>query len=211
MSKAKSNWIVPALLFTLSLIPALGGGARLFDLAAATSITPENARFHADPIPIIIHAISATIFCSLGAFQFSASIRRNSPNWHRKSGRIIAFAGIIAALSGVWMAYFYPNDSQLLINTRYVFGILMALFICLAVHAVLQKRIAQHRAWMIRSYAIAINAATILLVLGPWFLLFGEPTIPEYSALMLVSWITNLVIAEWIIRRKPRSKPRALA
>ena len=46
-----------------------------------------NARFVASPIPVLLHIASVTIYSLLGAFQFSAGLRRRWPGWHRAEGR----------------------------------------------------------------------------------------------------------------------------
>ncbi|MFN8169605.1 MAG: DUF2306 domain-containing protein [Candidatus Nanopelagicales bacterium] len=39
------------------------------------------------------------------ALQFAPTLRRRA--WHRRSGRVVAPAGVVAALSGLWMAVYY--------------------------------------------------------------------------------------------------------
>src|SRR3712207_9150711 len=73
----KSDWTVPALLVLLSLVPTLGGIARLTSMSGDSPVTPDNARFVAAPTPIIIHVIAATLYSLLGAFQFSKGFRRS--------------------------------------------------------------------------------------------------------------------------------------
>jgi hypothetical protein len=71
----KTDWTVAVLLVLLSLVPMLGGIARFTSMSGDARVTPENARFVAAPVPIIIHVISATLYSLLGAFQFSKGFR----------------------------------------------------------------------------------------------------------------------------------------
>ena len=67
MLRAKRpDWLVPAGLIALSLIPITFGAVRLTELAGGTEITPDNARFFASPVPVVTHVISVTIYCILG-------------------------------------------------------------------------------------------------------------------------------------------------
>jgi hypothetical protein len=50
----RADWLVPAALILLSIIPFLGGVVRLFSLAGGTAVTPENERFFAAPLPVIV-------------------------------------------------------------------------------------------------------------------------------------------------------------
>ena len=104
----KSGWFIPAALLAISFIPLLAGALRVVQLAASPAITPENARFVVAPIPVVLHILSALIFCVLGAFQFLPSLRRRKPRWHRMSGRLVVTSGLLVAFSGLWMTLYYP-------------------------------------------------------------------------------------------------------
>jgi hypothetical protein len=106
--KPRGRWLVPAALILLSLVPVIAGAVRLTDLTAG-EITPDNARFFDSPVPVLIHIPAVTVYLLLGAFQFVPSLRRGKrgrPSWHRIAGRILVPAGLLAALSGLWMAVF---------------------------------------------------------------------------------------------------------
>jgi len=206
------SWRLPTSLLLLSLVPVAAGAVRLVGLAGLASggsgggaITPENARFMAMPAPVVLHIVSATLFCLLGAFQFDSAIRRRSPGLHRAAGRVLVPCGILAAVTGLWMTagYAIPAELQgpLLYGVRIVVGLSMALAIVVSVCAVLRRRIAQHRAWMVRAYALGQGAGTQVLILLPVTLMAGAPTFFFRDVLMASAWGLNLLIAEWIIRR----------
>jgi uncharacterized membrane protein YozB (DUF420 family) len=200
------SWKLLTSLLLLSLVPVAAGMVRLLGLAGGSAGTSDNARFVAMPEPVVLHIVSATLFCVLGAFQFDSAIRLRYSRWHRMAGRVVAPAGIVAALTGVWMAHWYPIPAdlqgKLLYLVRMVVGSDMALAIVLAVRAVLQGRVAQHRAWMIRAYALGQGAGTQVIVMLPVTLVFGEPTFFIRDVLMTSAWALNVVFAEWIIRRQ---------
>jgi Predicted membrane protein (DUF2306) len=100
---------VPAGLVVLSIIPILAGAARLNELVGGAEITAKNARFFASPIPVVVHIVSVSVYSVLGALQFVPSLRRARRSWHRIAGRILVPAGVLAALSGLWMTVFYPR------------------------------------------------------------------------------------------------------
>ena len=80
----------------------------MVQLGVGAHITPDNARFFAAPLPVLLHIVSSVIFCVLGAFQFALSLRRRKPDWHRAAGRMQVPCGLVLALSGLWMTQFYP-------------------------------------------------------------------------------------------------------
>ena len=65
----RREWLVPSLLILLSAAPVAGGAVRLGQLAGGAEITPDNARFFAAPVPVVLHIVSVTLYCVLGAFQ----------------------------------------------------------------------------------------------------------------------------------------------
>ena len=205
MNSSKSDWLIPGALIALSLVPAIAGTVRLTQLAGGATITPENARFFAAPLPILLHIPSVFVFSLLGALQFSPGFRRRRNGWHRAAGRILIPCGLVAALSGLWMAHFYPwppGDGQLLYVERLVFGSAMALAIALSVLAIGRREFVSHGEWMLRAYAIGLGAGTQVLTHLPWFLLVGaKPGEQPRAVLMGAGWVINVVVAEWIIRR----------
>jgi hypothetical protein len=210
-------WKLLSSLWMLSLVPVLAGVVRLSGLAGRANggaiggangiaITPENARFMAMPLAVVLHIVCASLFCVLGALQFDSALRQRFPRLHRINGRVAAPCGIVAALTGLWMtaAYAIPAELQgpLLYSVRMAVGLAMALAVTLSVHAVLQRRIAQHKAWMVRAYALGQGAGTQVLILLPVTLLAGAPSFVFRDLLMASAWGLNMVFAEWLIRRR---------
>lgn len=207
------QWSGTIAMVALSLVPTIGGVARLNSLTAP--INEQNARFVAAPLPVALHVIAAVIFSVLGAFQFAAAFRRRWPRWHRLAGRVVAVSGLVAGVSGVWMTETYaipsPMQGPLLFTTRLVVGLAMSLFVVLAVRAILQRDVTSHEAWMTRAYALGQGAGTQVLLLGVPALLLGVEILgPTRDVLMLGAWVSNAVLAEWFIRR-PQARTNSVA
>lgn len=204
-SSSRADWLVPVSLILLSAVPAIAGGVRLGEIAGDATPTPENTRFLTDPVPVVLHIISATLFCFLGAFQFSPGLRRRHLGWHRASGRVLLPAGIIAALTGVWMSFAYdvPAPDGLVVHgQRILFGLAMAAALVLAYAEVRRRNIARHRAWVIRGYAIGQGAGTQVFTHLPLLLSGAEVTETSRALAMGAGWVLNIIVAEWIIRRR---------
>jgi len=215
MNTIAHPWRVPLALFALSLVPVVAGSIRLAGLATGAEVAPESSRFAASPLPVALHIASATPYCLLGAFQFSAGVRRRWPRWHRNAGRALGALGLVAALSGVWMAARYeipsPMQGPLLFGVRLIVGGAMAAAIVLAVVAILRRDVAGHEAWMIRAYALGLGAGTQVLVLGPGSLLLGDVLGLTRDLLMTLAWGINLAVAEHVIRRAPGQRRAPVA
>jgi uncharacterized membrane protein len=155
----------------------------------------------------VLHVLSVIPYSIVGAFQFSPGFRRRNRPWHRAAGRVLGVCGLVAALSGLWMAQFYPwpaGDGTGVYLERLVFGTVMVASIVLGVNAVRRRDFTAHGAWMIRAYAIGLGAGTQVLTHLPWFMLAeGKPGETARAVMMGAGWIINVVVAEWIIRRGP--------
>jgi uncharacterized membrane protein len=203
-ARAGSNWLVPTALIALSLVPLVIGSLRLVELSGGPAIAPENAGFSAAPLPVILHIVAATVYTILGALQFSSGLRRRLPRWHRLAGRLVVFAGLIVALSALWLNQFYSRPAgsgDLLYLLRLLFGFGMALSIVLGFIAIRRRDVTHHRAWMIRAYAIGMAAGTQVFTQGFGGAIFGTSEL-GMALLAGAGWVINLTVAELAIRRK---------
>ncbi len=209
---SKKDFLVPGLLLALSAVPMVGGVVRLTSLSAP--ITAESARFVASPVPVVLHIVGGSLYCVLGAFLFSPALRLRWPRWHRRAGKLLALCGLSAALTGIWMAELYtiPRSLQgpILHVVRVIIGAAMATAIVLGWRTIVRRDVARHEAWMIRAYALGQGAGTQVLVTLPWIVVFGEAVGPTRDLLLTLAWVINVVVAEWIIRRRTMA-PRASA
>ena len=209
-----AEWRIPALLVLLSLVPAIMGTVRLAQLAGGATVTPENARFFAQPLPVVLHVLAVVPYSLLGALQFAPAFRRRRRGWHRAVGRLLVPCGLVAALTGLWMAHFYPwpaGDGWGVYAERLVFGTAMLASIVLAVDGIRRRDFVAHGAWMTRAYAIGLGAGTQVLTHLPWFVLADRrPGEFARAVMMGAGWVINVAVAEWAIRRGARgSEPRA--
>lgn len=199
--KSRATWLLPVGFILLSLVPVIAGAMRISELTLGAEITEDNARFFANPVPVILHIVGASVYSLLGAFQFVPRLRRGRPSWHRIAGRILVPAGIIAGLSGMWLAIAYPRPGADVV-VRLVFATLMVGSILLGLRAILRRDVPTHRAWMIRGYAIGMGAGTQLFVFLTYGLIAGEPDETITIVLMVAGWVINLAVAEIAIRRR---------
>lgn len=203
--RRRPEWLAPAGLIALSLVPMIAGTFRLTELASGAAVTPENARFVDSPVPVVVHIVSSVVFLVLGALQFAPSLRRR--RWHRLAGRVLAPAGVLSALSGMWMAVSYdlpaPSGMALLVM-RLGFGTAMVAGIVVAFAAIRRGDVRTHSAWMTRAYAIGLGAGTQVFTFLPWTLAFGAPDEATHAVLMGAGWVINLAVAEVVIRRRAR-------
>lgn len=204
-SLTRSSRLGTTAVLMLCAIPVLGAVVRVTELATGAEITPDNARFFVSPVPVLLHVVGSAVYLVLGAFQFVPRLRRG--RWHRTAGRILVPAGLVAALSALWLTLFFPvpaRDEGLLEVFRLLAGSAMTIFLVLGLLAILRRDVGTHRAWMIRAYAIGLGAGTQAVILIPVGLVLGPPTGLAWPLLMGSAWVINLAVAEAIVRHSTK-------
>ena len=209
ISSSRSEWRVPAGLIALSVVPVAAGMFRIGQLAGGAVITPDNARFFASPLPVVLHIVSATVYCIGGALQFAPGFRRRNPRWHRRAGRLFVLCGLMVAVTGLWMTLFYPpvdGDGPFLYGMRLMVGSTMVLCLGIGFAAIRQRDVPRHRAWMMRGYALALGAGTQAFTHLPWLVYSTVHDELARAISMAAGWVINLAVVEWTLRGGASSK-----
>lgn len=204
--RARSGWLAITGLLLLSALPVVGGALRLGELSAA----PQSAPPPALTVAIVAHIVSMSAFCLIGAFQFSAALRRRR-GWHRAAGRWLIPAGVIAALSSIPIGVFFggSDDELALALIRVVFAAAMTVFLLRAVLAIRSEDFAAHGAEMTRAYAIAVSGGTQAVVVALWTICLGPVDVVNETWLVATGFVINSVAAEMLIRtRLTRARSR---
>ena len=150
---------------------------------------------------LTVHAGFAATALILGPFQFLRSIRQTRPALHRWIGRTYAVCCLAGASAGLVLAFGARTGP---VSTA-GFGSLAVLWLTatsLAWRAALARRFAEHRRWMIRSYALAFAAVTLRIYMPFAFLSPGGYD-NTYRAISFLCWVPNLIVAEAYLRRRP--------
>lgn len=148
-----------------------------------------------------IHISSSILVVLTGPFQFVKALRNKYLQLHRVLGKIyVGSILFLAAPSGFYMGLFANGG----IGAQIGFVLLSFLWFgstFLAYKSVKEKKISQHKKWMIRSYALSFSAVTLRLYVPLLSLGFGLEHDFVVVITSWINWIPNLLVAEWIIRR----------
>jgi len=93
--------------------------------------------------------------------------------------------------------------------THLGFGILAVLRFFTGMQAyrmVKTGNIEAHRQWMMRNFGLTLAAVTLRLYLPLTLGVLHWPFRPSYIAISWLCWVPNLLIAEWMVRRRMRSR-----
>ena len=204
------GWPVPFALAALSAIPLIMGSLRLVQPAGGPELMAAEERFATFPLPVVLHILGSAIYVLVGALQFVPRFRRRHRTWHRRVGRVLVVAGLLVAASALWMTLLYqpkPGTGDLLYILRLVFSSAMIACLILGFTAIRRRKIAAHRAWMIRAYAIGLAAGTQAFTEGIGQTLLGTSELQGDLA-KAAGWAINLAVAEWVIGQQTTTKRR---
>jgi Predicted membrane protein (DUF2306) len=119
----------------------------------------ERAHLHDLRWILIPHAVAGCLALLSGPIQFSNRLRRRHLRFHRIVGRLYVGSVFIAAPLAILSTIYnhdYPESIYFMVAIA-VQGGAWAITTGVALIAALGRRIAQHREWMIRSYAVTFT------------------------------------------------------
>lgn len=151
---------------------------------------------------LFIHVAGAVTALLPGSAQFIPALRRGGTPPHRWVGRVYVLGVLVGGVAG------------LILSTRSFagpiatagFGSLAVLWLTVTLlgwRAAVQGRFADHRRWMIRSWALTLAAVTLRIYL-PLVQVFDLDFLPWYRAISFLAWVPNLMLAEVWLRWKAR-------
>lgn len=165
---------------------------------------------------LMVHATLAATALLVGPFQFLTRLRKTRPGLHRTLGKVYVFACLGAAVPGLILAV--GTDAGPI--AQWGFGTLSVLWFAVTANAwrlAMAGRIAEHRRWMIRSFAMTFAAVTLRLYLPIPPLLLHMSFLEGYRAISWLSWTLNLAAVEIFLNGRalggllaPSAKARAV-
>ncbi|MGC0313400.1 DUF2306 domain-containing protein [Kitasatospora acidiphila] len=162
-------------------------------------------------VAFYLHIVMAALALLVGPFQFSTVLRERFPAVHRWSGRLYVLGVGVGSVAAFVMSFF--NSAAF--DGFFGFGglaVLWAWSTWRGYRAIRERDVPNHRAWMIRSFAITYAAVTLRAWLGVLIVLqlaTAHGTVDgtrvfdnAYAPLPFLAWLPNLVVAEFLIRRR---------
>jgi len=171
-------------------------------LVLGVELSMEFVAYHAveRQLAFYAHVLLAPVALILAPFQLWRSFRAKRPTLHRWMGRTYGVMVLLAGVAGLAMAFGTRAGPV----AAWGFGLLAIAWLGTTGWGILQARagkFASHRRWMIRSVALTFAAVTLrLYLLVPP--LTGIDFAMAYQAISWLCWVPNLIVAEWILRRK---------
>ncbi|EPZ0458593.1 DUF2306 domain-containing protein [Bacillus sp. CD3-5] len=151
---------------------------------------------------LFIHITTSIVALVIGPFTLSTKFRERNINRHRIAGRIYMVGILLGGVSGLYLSFYATGG----LVAKLGFGLLSVLWLTSAyeaLHRVKNKKIKEHRNWMIRNYALTFAAVTLRIWLPLFIVLFGiEHFELSYAIIAWLAWVPNLIVAELFIRKR---------
>ncbi|SRR6184192_3111574 len=181
-------------------------------LDPARSRVPAPPGFAAHYWFLVAHILFGTVAIVGVLLQIWPWLRRTHPVAHRRIGRVYVFggalpAGVMAATIGA-VSPFGP----VIATVDVVAALLWLGFTTAGWRAVRQRRYADHRRWMIRSFAMCMHTL-LTRALSPLGFLLVMPRMGDDQGAMILSAatvsgvlsvLTLLLLSQWWLDRKPK-------
>ncbi|HEY9292738.1 MAG TPA: DUF2306 domain-containing protein [Microlunatus sp.] len=196
-------WVIPLAVLTTAFL--------VYALPPYLSLDPATARLPVPPSAIyyptlVTHIFLGSLMLCCATLQVWPWLRRSHLRIHRISGRIYVVSAIGVGIGGIIVAQFpHGGPVQQVGNT--LLGVLLLITTVQGYRAVRQGRIAEHREWMLRSFALAFSIVANRLWLVICMIIFaptgeGEGLTAAIGISTWMSWVVNLMIAEWWLHRR---------
>ncbi|MCO1658883.1 DUF2306 domain-containing protein [Pseudonocardia humida] len=207
-------WIVPLLLVVAAFLAFSVPPYLTFDPALSRLEPPAGNDLY---YPLLVaHVVFGTVAMTTACFQIWPAFRNSHRRGHRITGRVYAFAGVLpAGLLGLYIGWHTSAGPSVQV-ANLVGSALWLVVTVYGLRAARQRRYADHRRWMARSFALTMSivlsrviniAATIVLTPQVDTTFLGSAELMQYSAVSIGVWLSPLLLlllTDWLLdRRRP--------
>ena len=152
-----------------------------------------------------LHIFSSLFILMAGLTQFSSGLLKSAAWVHRWVGKMYVFFVLVISGPAAMVMALYANGGVFAKVSFLLLGSLWWWFTFKGFRLILKGKVEEHRAFMIRSYALSLSAITLRVIqyMVAYFTDWDYEVFYTYNA--WISWIINMVLAEIYIGRAIRS------
>jgi len=173
-----------------------------------------NPRFAEFPRIAWLHVVLGGIYLALAPLQFLTGGRRCALGYHRWIGRMLVAGAAVVGATAIFITAVIPGGGWLERMLVDPFAVFFLVGLAKSVQHIHARRVALHREWMIRAFAIGLGISTqrVLFVVLAMALIGGKPAPDQIVLLMSLSFAAAFVLhaaaAEaWIRAGRSPSRP----
>ena len=200
---ARLIWALTTILIVIGLAAVTRRSYVLLNPLPVTSASPAAALdegFSAQSLLTFAHILPAALYFILMPFQFVPSIRARHITWHRWSGRLLVALGLVVGVTALVMSFTMNVGGVSETAATTFYAILFLIFLGLGFWNILQRRIPQHRVWMLRAFGVSLGIATTRPIVGAFFAARRLSPHEFFGAAFWLGFTTTLIATEGWIR-----------
>jgi hypothetical protein len=149
-------------------------------------------------VPMLLHVAGGTIPLFIGPFLVWSGLRRWKPYVHRALGRTYLIVGSISVGAGAWLSLLATLKPRGLYVATFTLALAWFFAAGMAYRAIRNRRIEQHRQWVVRSYILTLTFVLCRLVMRhPAIEALGPEAI---VATIWASWVVPLLVTEVLLQ-----------
>lgn len=152
-----------------------------------------------------VHIAGAATALLVSPVQLLPWVRKRFPAVHRLTGRVYV-VGCLAGGVGGFIVAFGSTAGPIATAGFSTLAVIWIYVNAQGWRAALERRFADHRRWMLRSFSLTFGAVTLRVYLATG-MAAGLPFFEVYRATSWISWLPNLVLMELYLRGVFRRLP----
>ncbi|MBC8021979.1 MAG: DUF2306 domain-containing protein [Burkholderiales bacterium] len=167
----------------------------------AAEIAASAANLNGHPRATYAHLVPGALLFLLAPLQFSRRLRARHPAVHRWNGRFLLAMIVAGGVAGMYLGAAKPYGGALETLATTVFGGFFLFAAARGYAAIRARRIALHREWMIRMFAIAVGISVIRVVGMAGVVVFGSQHLSadSFALSLWIGWLLTMAVAELYI------------
>ncbi|WNJ18191.1 DUF2306 domain-containing protein [Pontibacter sp. G13] len=156
-------------------------------------------------VAFYVHISLGGLALLVGWTQFHEGFRTKRLQLHRKIGLVYGLSVALSGIASLYIGWFATGGWVSQVGFM-ALGLVWLFTTAKAWMAIREREIRQHQVWMTYSYAACSAAVTLRLWMPILIPLMGE-FIPAYRIIAWLSWVPNLLVAAWIVKRQADRQP----
>lgn len=157
-----------------------------------------DRRYAENPVLAYLHILPGAVYLLGAPFQVSRRFRSANYERHRRMGRVVLAAGLASGVMAIVVGVVMPFGGFTETSASTVFGIYFVVALVLAYRAIRSGRVAHHRRWMIRAFALGVGVGLIRVVIGVGEAL-GIGIADSFGAAFWIAFVVMAAVAEiWL-------------
>jgi len=205
-------WSFTILLCLIGIAIVTRRTVQIFAPSSAPPRFPEaaelDAGFTRHPILTMIHILPGLLFIVLAPLQFVRTLRVRRLVLHRWTGRVLVVCGLIVGCSALVMSPQMAIGGANETAATTLFAVIFLFALVNAWQLIRQGKVALHREWMIRAFAVGSAVAATRPIMGAFFATRRITHLTPHDFFGIAFWLSftiQLIAAEvWINYTRPQ-------